>query len=73
MCGVILTALKKFNSRYECISRWKAHDRLILASAAATFKGKAIYVTGGNDDCVAVWEIDDCVEEAQKPSVTSNG
>ena len=64
---------KRFNSRYECTSRWKAHDQLILASAIATHKEKAIYVTGGNDDCVAIWDVDGCVRDAQKPSMTSNG
>lgn len=65
--------VQKFNQRYECISRWKAHDELILASAVASHNGKDILVTGGNDDCVAIWDIGDCIKQPPKLSRTSNG
>ena len=65
--------LKKFNHRYECLSRWKAHDQLILASAIASYNGKDIYVTGGNDDCVAIWDIGACVKPPLMMSRTGNG
>ncbi|SLM39934.1 WD40/YVTN repeat-like-containing domain [Lasallia pustulata] len=64
--------VKKFNQRYECISRWKAHDELILASAVASHNGKDILVTGGNDDCVAIWDIGDCIKQPSKLPRTSN-
>ncbi|KAI9878928.1 MAG: hypothetical protein M1830_010112 [Pleopsidium flavum] len=63
---------KKFNQRYDCISRWKAHDQLILASSVAQYRGRSIYVTGGNDDCVAIWDVTDCVHNPAKPSRTTN-
>ena len=69
----ILTKEQQFDSRYECITRWKAHDQLILASAIAHHDGKAIYVTGGNDDCIAIWDIGDHVKDPRKGSVASNG
>ncbi len=68
-----LCYVQKFNQRYECISRWKAHNQLILASAVASFQGRSIYVTGGNDDCVAIWDITDCVQTPAKASRTTNG
>lgn len=68
-----LTPVKKFNMRYECISKWKAHDQLILASATTTYNSKAIYVTGGNDDCVAVWDVDFRIKPPQSSSKSSNG
>ncbi|MCJ1477756.1 hypothetical protein MMC13_006429 [Lambiella insularis] len=58
---------KIFDRRYRCTNRWKAHDQLILASATTTFNSKAILVTGGNDDCVAIWDIS---TSATKPDVT---
>ncbi len=65
--------MKKFNMRYECISKWKAHDQLILASATTTYNSKAIYVTGGNDDCVAIWDVDFRAKPPQNLSKSSNG
>lgn len=68
-----LMEIQKFNQRYECISRWKAHEELILASAVASHNGKDILVTGGNDDCVAIWDIGDCIKQPPKTSRISNG
>ncbi|MCJ1397453.1 hypothetical protein MMC11_000646 [Xylographa trunciseda] len=48
---------KIFDSRYRCINQWKAHDRLILASSITSYNKKAVLVTGGNDDCVAIWDV----------------
>ena len=63
---------KQFDSRYECVTRWKAHDQLILASAVAHHDGKEIYVTGGNDDCIAIWNIGDYTKDPGKRSTASN-
>ncbi|KAA8909966.1 hypothetical protein FN846DRAFT_775710 [Sphaerosporella brunnea] len=48
---------RKWNQRFECISRWQAHSGLVLASAVAGRNGRLLYITGGNDDCVAVWDV----------------
>ena len=63
---------RKFNSRYECLSKWKSHDQLVLASAAASSSGRAVYITGGNDDCFATWDISDCVERPARSPDGSN-
>lgn len=62
-----------FNSRYDCVAKWKAHDQLILASTVTNYKGRAIYVTGGNDNCVAIWQVSDSIEAPQKVSLSGNG
>lgn len=64
---------KMFDRRYRCTNRWKAHDQLILASAITTYKSKAILVTGGNDDCVAIWDISGSTTEPAATLRTSNG
>ncbi|KAG0637865.1 hypothetical protein HOY80DRAFT_222734 [Tuber brumale] len=47
---------RKWNQRFEHMSRWQSHSGLILASAATKRHGRLIYITGGNDDCVAIWD-----------------
>jgi di- and tripeptidase len=55
------------------VAKWKAHDQLILASAIANCNGKAIFVTGGNDNCIAIWDVSDSAKARQKVSLSSNG
>lgn len=64
---------KKFDSRYKCVAKWKAHDQLILASALTNYNGREIFVTGGNDNCIAIWDVSDSVKGPQKESSSSNG
>lgn len=64
---------KEFDSRYKCIAKWKAHDELVLASAIASFDGKKVYVTGGNDNYVAIWDISNSAKDPKKASKISNG
>ena len=68
-----LSKIQKFNQRYECISRWKAHDQLILASAVSSYNGRSIYVTGGNDDSVAIWDLTDSILNPAQVARTTNG
>ena len=68
-----LTVVKLFNSRHETISGWKAHEHLILASSVTSYHGKDIYVTGGNDGSIAVWDISEFVKRPRKGPVISNG
>ncbi|KAL8822950.1 MAG: hypothetical protein Q9191_006325 [Dirinaria sp. TL-2023a] len=63
---------KKFNSRYECVGRWEAHEQLILASATAAYKGMDIYITGGNDNSIAIWDIGVCAQARIKHPESSN-
>ena len=55
------------------MSRWEAHDELILASATTSFNGKEILVTGGNDDCIAIWDFGECAQGSAKRPTSSNG
>ncbi|KAI5778432.1 hypothetical protein EDC01DRAFT_731807 [Geopyxis carbonaria] len=48
---------RKWNHRFECISRWQAHSGLVLASCVTTRNDRLLYITGGNDDCVAIWDV----------------
>lgn len=68
-----LTVAKILNSRHENISRWTAHDQLILASCVTSFRGNEIYVTGGNDGCIAIWDISKYIGRRNKGSIISNG
>ncbi|KAK7418447.1 hypothetical protein QQX98_003939 [Neonectria punicea] len=43
--------------KYQCLSRWQAHQGKILASAIATYKNKQFYITGSNDDNISIWTI----------------
>ncbi|MCJ1309702.1 hypothetical protein MMC25_003362 [Agyrium rufum] len=61
---------RAFDERYDCIRRWEAHKPFVLASAIATHNNRGIYVTGGNDNCVAVWEVGSGVKP--EPDQTSN-
>ena len=49
------------------------HDELVLASAVATYNEQAIYVTGGNDDCVAIWALGSIVKQPIDSAKTNNG
>lgn len=60
-------------SRHQSTSAWKAHDRLVLASAVTSFRDREIYVTGGNDGCVAIWDISQSFDRPIKQPLTSNG
>lgn len=52
---------------------WQAHDHLVLASIMTVHREKRIFVTGGNDNCVAVWDVGDNSNEAQKLTSRDNG
>jgi len=65
--------LQKFSSLYECMSRWEAHDQLILASATTTLNGKEILVTGGNDNYISIWDFGASSQRSKKRPTSSNG
>jgi di- and tripeptidase len=59
--------------RYQCLSRWKAHDGKILASIAASYHGDRLYITGANDDKVSVWrETSELTSPVDNPQVTED-
>ncbi|KAL8988887.1 MAG: hypothetical protein Q9177_002106 [Variospora cf. flavescens] len=64
--------VKQFSPRYECLHEWKAHDQLILASIVTEQQGKRIYVTGGNDGYVTIWDIGRTHHEPTEAAFTDN-
>ncbi|THX54569.1 glutathione degradosome [Aureobasidium pullulans] len=53
--------VRKFDRQYQCASRLRAHEGQILTSAFTYYRGKPLYVTGANDNTVAVWDVSDCI------------
>ena len=75
--GFLFTAaitgyVRKFDRQYQLKSRLKAHDGRILCSAFASNNGRPIYVTGGNDESLAVWDVSDCTSVAVATTKTSD-
>ncbi|TVY47861.1 putative di- and tripeptidase [Lachnellula occidentalis] len=52
-----------FSQKYHCVNRWKAHEGRILASAVINYNGQQLYITGGNDNSVSIWNITGCTSE----------
>ncbi|PKS11366.1 hypothetical protein jhhlp_003128 [Lomentospora prolificans] len=44
------------SQKYQCLSRWKAHEGKILASAVTAYKHNNYFITGANDDEVCIWK-----------------
>ncbi|KAB8071184.1 hypothetical protein BDV29DRAFT_22544 [Aspergillus leporis] len=57
VCGDSNGIVKKFNSRFEEVGSWTAHEGTMLASAAGRFKDRLIYASGGNDNTVGIWDL----------------
>ncbi|KAL8285851.1 hypothetical protein RB601_005981 [Gaeumannomyces tritici] len=45
------------SQKYQCLSRWPAHNGKILSSAVTSYKGERFFITGANDDNVCVWRV----------------
>lgn len=52
---------------------WQAHDGKILTSIMTVHQQKLIYVTGGNDDCIAEWDVGRVKTERERSKPTDNG
>lgn len=57
ICGDASGTVKKFNSRFEEVGGWVAHEGTMLASAVGRVKDRVIYSTGGNDNSVGIWDL----------------
>lgn len=64
--------VRKFDKQYQLKSRLKAHDGRILASAFTYHKQRPLYVTGGNDNSLAVWDVSDCISTPTAMTKTSD-
>lgn len=58
-------ASDKVSQKYQCLSRWKAHEGKILSSAYTTYQGHNYYITGANDNKLSVWRVDGIQEEPE--------
>jgi di- and tripeptidase len=45
------------SQKYQCLSRWKAHDAKILSSSVAVHNNDRLFLTGANDNTVRVWRV----------------
>ncbi|KAL8967234.1 MAG: hypothetical protein Q9183_003015 [Haloplaca sp. 2 TL-2023] len=63
---------RQFDAQYEQKYGWQSHERLILTSLVTELQGKKLYVTGGNDNVVAVWDVGQAGRSSRKASFTSN-
>lgn len=43
--------------KYQCLSRWKAHDGKVLASASTVYNNERFYITGANDNNISIWSV----------------
>ncbi|KAH9228227.1 hypothetical protein K456DRAFT_1729501 [Colletotrichum gloeosporioides 23] len=60
------TQTANISQKYQCIARWKAHEGKVLASAVTTYNNRQYYITGANDNDVAIWNIDCSSYEQQQ-------
>ena len=65
--------MQRFNHQYRCTQKWEAHKGLVLASAISVYRGRRIYITGGNDNDVAIWDITEVNEEHNDGLSDNNG
>ncbi|KAK3673915.1 hypothetical protein LTR78_006117 [Recurvomyces mirabilis] len=64
--------VRKFDRQYQLKSRLKAHDGRILSSAFTYHRQRPLYVTGGNDCTIGIWDISDCMSPSTAATRTSN-
>lgn len=50
------------SQKYQCLTRWKAHNGKILASAHVQHHGEHLFITGANDNTVTIWKVNDCFQ-----------
>ncbi|CAJ2505791.1 Uu.00g131850.m01.CDS01 [Anthostomella pinea] len=60
-------ASQNVSQKYQCLTQWKAHDGKILSSAMTAHEGQQLYVTGANDNSIAVWLLENQAA-AEQPS-----
>ncbi|KKA27702.1 hypothetical protein TD95_002368 [Thielaviopsis punctulata] len=58
------------SQKYQCLSRWKAHQGKILASAVTKNRGDRLFIAGANDNQISVWRVADPDVDAADSSET---
>lgn len=64
--------VRKFDRQYALKARYRAHDGRVLTSAFSYNHGKPIYVTGGSDSTLAIWDVADSITSPTATGRTSN-
>ena len=64
--------VRKYDRQYRHNSQLKAHHGRILASSFTYHQQRPIYITGGNDCTLAIWDVSDCMAPTGRPAKTSN-
>ncbi|KAH8201966.1 hypothetical protein TruAng_003879 [Truncatella angustata] len=59
--------LQNVSQKYQLLTQFKAHDGKILASAVTNHDGKQLFITGANDNNVAVWVVENPPATEQSP------
>ena len=72
LSGAVTGFIRKFDRQYQLKTRLRAHDGRVLASAFRFDEQRPIYVTGGNDNTIGVWDISDCITMPTASTKTSN-
>ncbi|EAW11326.1 glutamine amidotransferase subunit DUG2 [Aspergillus clavatus NRRL 1] len=72
VCGDSNGVVRKFNSRFEEVGSWVAHEGTMLASAAGRFKGRLIYASGGNDNTVGIWDLTEASSTQKELALIDN-
>lgn len=70
--GDVSGTVRKFDRHHQLNNKLQAHDGRILASAFGFYKQRPVYVTGSNDNSIAVWDISDCMRSGAAPSKSSD-
>lgn len=55
------------SQKYQLLTQFKAHEGKILASAVTSYDGKQFFITGANDNNVAVWVVENPPTSEQSP------
>ncbi|KAK7942380.1 uncharacterized protein PG986_011493 [Apiospora aurea] len=45
------------SQKYQLLTQWKAHAGKILACTVSNYEGREVFITGANDNTVAVWVV----------------
>lgn len=58
-------ASQNVSQKYQCLSRWRAHEAKVLSSAVALHQNDQLYITGANDNAVRVWRVNGMPSQAE--------
>jgi di- and tripeptidase len=54
------------SQKYQCLSRWKAHDAKVLSTAVGVCRDDQLFITGANDNTVRVWRVNGMPTQAEQ-------